>query len=297
MANKPEKSDHKQAVQTAQRAMQLVKDSEAALAKVAAHAPAAPPTLGEGILFLGVPGLVITAGYSVAAFHFPLGIIIGCTGCVSFFIGALYFYRKRLSVMTGLIWLVLSLTFLAPFIWLWYRPAPLELTALSMPGGYAKGALLAGIQWESQFSEARILIENRSDTSYTEIKGSLRTDLTIAAMGSLNKVSNCHFQSTLPGVEIAAPTVSRLGKDGNIEETTPLVLNLATVYQLYCDRLNAHDKIELVLALSAPKPRTPAHWVSADVEYDAFSRTRSATPLRQCLADRCGPILGPDEHP
>jgi hypothetical protein len=100
--------------------------------------------------------------------HFVLGIVIGYLGSVALFIDWLYASR-RLSFQRRILVSSISVLFFALFSWLAFRPAPLVLTGLPMGGGYKSGTVIAGIKWDEKYSEARLIIENKSASSYTDI--------------------------------------------------------------------------------------------------------------------------------
>jgi hypothetical protein len=117
----------------------------------------------------------------------------------------------------------------------------------------------------------------------------------IAQIGSTNQSSQCRSSPTLPGVQLSGGTLRIPGKNGASDETIPMFSpdnkrGFSTVYKLYCDKLAGGDQLEVVLALASPQGRPSPNWISAEVDYDAFGRTRSAEPLRQCLVAKCGDI-------
>jgi hypothetical protein len=289
----PEKSEHKKALQTAQRALQAVRDAEAA-ARAAVPTPDA--TWRGWSIALGIPAAVIGAGFAVLGFHFILGIFIGCVGSILLLLTSLYFSRKQSGAYRFVVSLV-SFAFLGLFAWLWFRPASIEVTAISMSDGYESGTIIAGIKWDEVYSEARLIIENKSDSVYTEINAYVRTDLLITKIGSMNPNSHCQSAPLMP-FQITGATLGIVGKD---KETPERALPLftpesegvrASQFKLHCDKLLPGEIIEAVVALVSSKERVPPKWISAEVEYDAFGRTRSALPLKRCFAEKCDPIPG-----
>jgi hypothetical protein len=286
----PEKGEHKKSVQTLQRALQAVRDAEAV---VKAAVPAADTTWQGWSIALGVP--VIGAGFAILGFQFSLGIIIGCAGSVLLLIASLYFSRKQ-SASHLIVVSFVSFAFLGLFAWLWFRPDSIKITALSMSGGYESGSVIAGIKWNESYSEARLIIENNSSTTYTDINVLVRTDLLITKIGSMNPNSHCQSKPFFP-VQITGGTLSVVEKDNAPGRVIPLFNPeregaLASQFKLYCDKLLSGEIFEALVALVPPKERVPPQWVSADVEFDAFGRRRSAPPLRQCLVERCDQIPG-----
>jgi hypothetical protein len=287
----PEKSEHKKSVQTLQRALQALRDAEA---KVKAAAPTPDTTWQGSSIALGIPAIVIGAGLAILALHFLLGIIIGCAGSVLLLLASLYLSRKqsasrRIVVSLGSFALCLGL-----FAWLWFRPDSIEVTALPMSGGYKSGTVIAGIKWDENYSEARIIIQNNSSTAYTDINALVRTDLFITKIGSMNPNSHCQSRPFTP-FQITGAALNILGKDKTPQRAIPLFTPeregaYGSQFKLYCDKLLAGEMIEAVVALVSPLERIPPQWISAEVEFDAFGRTRSARPLRQCLVDKCGQI-------
>lgn len=164
------------------------------------------------------------------------------------------------------------------------------------------GKPVAGITWSDDYSDSRLVIENKSDSTYTEINAIIRTDLLIAKAGSMNPNSHCQAAAALP-FQLTGGYVAALGSDKRtVEHAVPMFTPeqaehvRASQFRLRCDRILPGEVLEVVvatvpsLAAGAFSGRIPPAWISAEVEYDAFWRTRSALPLRQCLTEKCGVI-------
>jgi hypothetical protein len=248
------------------------------------------PMLRTWAIALGIPTAIFTTGLAVVPFDFWIGVGAAYFGCVVYLVDAIWFGRKawfgdRALICTVPLAAIFLLTFLA------FRPASFLITGLPMPGAYKADTKIAGITWKANYSEIRLILENKSGTSFTNATILVRSDLLIAHVGAMDPAGSCKGAPTLPGVEMAGSVVSRLGNNGEIEESFPGFSenSVATVFRITCDRLAAGRSTELIVAFEGPQPRTPPSWISADAEYEAYGRERT-TSARQCLVGKCPAI-------
>lgn len=117
----------------------------------------------------------------------------------------------------------------------------------------------------------------------------MRTDRTIAKVGSLNPISTCKASLATPGMQIAGATMTIHGKNGAPDQTLSLFDEslgavIETEYKLYCDKLLGGDKLEMLVAVIG----TPS-WISVDTEYEGFGQSR-AKRESFCLISKCATI-------
>jgi hypothetical protein len=251
--------------------------------------PVEPPVRTWGVN-LGIPTAIFTTGFAVVLFDFWIGFAIAYLGCAAYFVDGIWFGRKlsfrdRASICVVPLAATFLLTYLA------FRPATFLITGLPMPGAYKPGTNIAGITWKADYTEIRLVLENKSGTPFTNATVLMRSNLPIAHVGAMNPEGSCRGAPTLPGVEIAGAVVSRLNNSGAIEESVPVFSEgaLATVFKITCDRLAAGQSTELIVAFEGPQPRTPPSWISVEAEYEAYLRVRT-TSARQCLVGKCAAI-------
>lgn len=287
------KSKHKQRAQDRQRDLSLL--IRASTEAVTAAAPKPDRSAIGSWISLGIPVAIIGVGVSILPLTFAGGILLSCLGSIALL--GVSLFQKQSSFQARISSALIAIAFLGLFLWLWFRPAPIQLTATPMPGGYREGANIGGISWKTSYSEGRIVISNQSNSDYVMLKLFIRTDLPIAKAGYNNRSSACQTRPWFPGLSGATVAPSD-GKGDSI----PLFMHdsdtLASDYFITCDRLIAGDQIEIIMALQGPQPLRPAPtWISADLSYDAFGRTRYADVLRQCFVEACKIVSPAFGHP
>jgi hypothetical protein len=256
------------------------------------------PFYREWLVALGLPGVIYGTGLAVLAFHFWLGVVIGYLASAWFLLDWLVVSRRertktRVSVAAIPIGAALLVS------WIAFRPAPIDIRAISLDGNYSDDTVIAGIKWKSKYSDARVILGNETSDQYTNIVLTLRTKLIIVTVGSLSPLSQCQSAPDLPGVSLNGASIVVHGKDGDTSipmftpENGPIA---ATQYKVFCDKILSNERIELVVAtesdlLSGKKAeRSKPSWMSVDVEYDAYGRTHSK-PAELCFAARCDDII------
>lgn len=131
MGSGPKKSEHKKAVQTAQRALQLARE-----AKASGRAETVDDTWLVWAIGFGV-ATILAVGIGILGLYFALAIAINCAGAVLLLPAVLYYSRRQSRLRRAAISLA-PLLVLGIFSWMGLRPAPIDVTAHSMPGGYAR---------------------------------------------------------------------------------------------------------------------------------------------------------------
>jgi hypothetical protein len=261
----------------------------------AERAKKAEPTFRAWAIPLAVPGVIFTAGLAVIPFHFLIGILITALGAISFLIDWLWFARKEHWRRQVFVALLPCAALMLP-VWLWFRPAPLGVFVFRMDENYTDGQMVGGIKWRSDYGEVRVFLQNESGSQYTNIGAVILTDVLIAQIGFLNEFSQCKasYYSKVPiggaGIKPESGTTIPLFESGPVT---------ATEYRIYCDKLLPGDKLESVIALvKGPlqnRYKARPSWISIDIEYDAFGRTRTI-PIRQCLNSACKSIPSPVKY-
>jgi hypothetical protein len=287
----------KQQREAARRAeAKRVRQEKAAKAESLKGGPAKEPaaSVRAWVVALGIPGVFFSAGLAVIPFHFWLGICAAYIGAAIFLIDWwIVSLNEHLSRR-----LLVSAIPVAAFLlisWLAFRPAPLDIIALLLDGNYSTGEMVAGIKWEPSYSEIRLVIRNGSSSQYTNLNVAIRTDIPMAKIGSLNEFSQCKSAAELPGVIIAAPTLTRHGEKGEPDVSIPLTNLAGNQFRLYCDKIIASNTLEAVIAIGAPDAnrKLKPSWISAEAEYEAYFRPNKKT-ITQCLTPPCRNIPLPE---
>jgi len=256
-----------------------------------------PESLIRGWLTaLGLPAALYGAGLCVLAFHFWLGFWIACLGAAWLLGDWLYVSRKESWRVRALISLV-PLALGGLVLWLAFRPADLEISAVALDGNYAKDTMIAGIKWDSKYSDLRVTLQNSQNDPYANIDVTIRTDLSIAKAGSMNSLSQCQFNLDMPGIGLSGATLSIIDKQGRAVDSTPLFTPesehvTATQYKIFCDKILPGEHLEFVIAVSPGLNlvgRKKPSWASVEVNYDAYGRTHNKT-MQYCFEPACSSL-------
>jgi len=153
--------------------------------------------------------------------------------------------------------------------------APLESDAYAMRHGeYAAGTVIAGIKWDSHFTDLRVDIANPSDNDYENVDINMLPDVTDYKAAIVGDNQSCHL---MPNGGLGVASVLK-GKGGATKITFHQVGGQLTAnddvgdifepllnaqYRLQCPRLSAHSSVQIVFALAildghlVPKPQAP----------------------------------------
>ena len=96
------------------------------------------------------------------------------------------------------------------------RGAPLLISAFAQEGDFEEGTVIGGIEWQNNYSEICLNLDNPQYWPYTNIAIIIRSDLPIAKVGALSPHSQCTSASDFP-VNIVAPELKMTGKKGSRE--------------------------------------------------------------------------------
>ena len=162
-----------------------------------------------------------------------------------------------------------------------------------MDEAYPDDLTIAGIKWKSTYSQARVIFEkNQSDEQFTNIDFRIRTSIEIASIGFVSKFSQCNASAIIPTLSFSNPVIFTIDANGR-KIAVPLDGNhpsMPTIYRVFCDRIIARDKLEVVVA-AVPKLGTPANsgkptWMAINGTFDGLGRSRALSE-GACLIDKC----------
>jgi hypothetical protein len=221
-------------------------------------------------VIVGVPIAFIAIGFAMAmttVSYFSFGIVIATMGVVWLLV---YWYiaiqtvGALLSILAAGVVIILFLMKLAPLV----------MSSFALEDDFEQGTVIGGIDWQNNYSEIRLNLDNPQYLAYENISLLIMANLPIANVGSLSTLSKCTYK--LYTGQIIAPELKILGKDGS---TIPLLTpeskgTMADQYQIFCDRALGRNNLELIIA-TVPglfrKQRETASWHAA-----AFGERRGA---------------------
>jgi hypothetical protein len=126
---------------------------------------------------------------------------------------------------------------------------------------------------------------------YSNYEVYLTTNQLMAEVGVDGGRNNCMAEAKIPHLEIASPALSFVDKDGKVV-TVPLQLSkpgqkgFSTFYRIECDKLGAHSKIDVVLAVIRKDPAAKLTWAALSARYIAANQPRLYT-AEQCFLSSC----------
>jgi hypothetical protein len=234
-----------------------------------------------GYISLGAPAVLVGVGYSLATAggpYFWSGVIVANSAFAWVLADWWIFSRASSSSKRLLLAALVSVFFAGGFDWMAFRPAPLGVFLIAEDRNYPTGTEIFGIKWENGLSELRMLVTDESGGDYSNLQILVRSDLMIRAAGSDS--SSCLYGSWLP-TQLGAETLT------SEETSTPIVHSFATVYKISCDKLAAHGKLEVVLAvLKGGSNRPKPSWATGRATYRIAGSTRTKE-FSQCFVSSC----------
>jgi hypothetical protein len=129
-------------------------------------------------------------------------------------------------------------------VYLYFHPHRC-VSAMSVPGEYPNGTVIAGIQWRSEFTELDVQIGGAQRT-YNDLNLVIQPDFPIAKMAQTSNISGVSFEDKL---SVTAHEMLIEGATGN-QRANPLVL-VATDegYRVRCEKLPAGAMLKIVMAI------------------------------------------------
>jgi hypothetical protein len=223
---------------------------------------------------VGIPIAFVGFGLTLAmatVSYFSIGIIIAIAGII----WLLVYWSTKIRTMGSLI-SILSAAVVVLLLLL--RGAPLLISAFAQEGDFEEGTVIGGIEWQNNYSEIRLNLDNPQYWPYTNIAIIIRSDLPIAKVGALSPHSQCTSASDFP-VNIVAPELKITGKKGS-RETLPLFTPespgvISDQYKILCNKISGKSNLELLIAVVPglfQKHRETAYWLSVVAEYEAFGK-------------------------
>jgi len=224
---------------------------------------------------------------------FTLGTCVAYAG-IAWLLFDWWHFSEELIPKLRLLGTISTITIALIITWVVFRPAPLTISLLPINENYAEGTDLAGIKWSSKYSGFRVVLRNDADFQYTNIEFLIRTDVMIAAVGFNAKFSQCAAKPTLIGADISGVSIGVPDKDGSTK-AIPLDLSLANVYKIFCDKILAHDPLEIVVATRRNLVTGGFDAASAVAIRGAFEGFLRSRPLAksECLIQGCTPVMLP----
>jgi hypothetical protein len=208
----------------------------------------------ERLISLGIPPVFVGVGLALMVYSnfFWSGVIVVYFGLGFFLVAAIKL--RGISTRKQLYFSIGSLFFILGFSWIVFRPSPLQITMYLAGSGYKSGEM-GGINWEPEFGDLRITIENPTDRDYSDLNLSLNPG------GHPYQVIKMVETTTAPKVEFyaedpQAPIISLGTPSGNIP-IIPSGDRPAPLYRIRCDKLPRHSKVEIVAAIARFNPPLP----------------------------------------
>jgi hypothetical protein len=141
--------------------------------------------------------------------------------------------------------------------------AELSLSALATNIGYQEKANVAGIEWNKEYADVRIVIKSHYRYPMLNLDVTVQTmepNELFEAMAQTSSISGVEFHNPPPPIEF--PDIKILGKNGergsvkpDFDEAMAKMWKSGTWYRIYCPRLEPDDK--LTITAVTWKPNAP----------------------------------------
>lgn len=175
--------------------------------------------------------------------------------------------------------------------WL-FRPAPVEIRAISTVPIYGPGSVVNGIEWSDAYSELRFSLKNPSGTDYDDLDVEISTDLIIEAVGRVDGLASCVAVPLSGGIPFTIQPMQGGVPVGPVAVSPPGGAD--QTYRIRCEKLPARSQNDFVVALSVFNPfvngippaklygpRRVASWFTAKLRFSTLARPRSVV-ISQC---------------
>jgi len=252
----------------------------------------------------------IAAGIPIGAIYL-LGVAMMVGGQLFFVFGPIFahvaglllawdwwVYSRRLPQTHRFIGMIVpgGLLFLSSY--LAFRPAPIDISFDSPNIEYEPGSVLHGISWDPVYSEATIMIINKTENEYDNIDIFIKTDIEIAQVAIISDSAKC---DATPDVRLDITGILPNNKAIPLTQTaTPAIIS--PIYRVVCDKIIGKSSVFIEIALlslnstingrqlsTLVASRVSPTWVLIDASYDGLGRRRRETP-HQCFKLACGPV-------
>jgi len=168
-----------------------------------------------------------------------------------------WFKKQSLPVRSVEILLMLSILMLCN-VAVVFAPAPLEVTSYVRPTAHLHDNVIAGVSWDSHFTDLRVALENTTDNEYHDIDVIITPDNWSYKASMAHSTSRCE----LSRIDSEVIGVARIGTAGTLTVTAPRIgdmydsqgntysiLGTKGGYRLRCPVLPSHFAVEIVFAL------------------------------------------------
>jgi len=210
---------------------------------------------------LGLPALAAGVGMTLTGYtNFWIGIAIAAIAMAILTVEWYSFSRpfRWWYQATGYAVVVLVAAWLLYII---FRPIGINITFLDIPETFPDGTLIAGVAWNKNYHQLRLIIENNNDSDqFTNISFLVRTNITIVAIGFNARFGHCDAETTLyPAIRVSSPIITRV-TPGQEPVSMPLYPTMGTTFKVFCDRIIGGEQAEIVLAtVNSPTSPLPSH--------------------------------------
>lgn len=208
---------------------------------------------------------IIIGGWQLMATYYITGVIIAYCGFVLCLVECITESKLRGSpfLRSGAIAIVLIFASIFSFKVV-FISAPLNFDSYAMRNGdYPSGTVIAGIPWNSHFTDLRVWVTNPTENDYDEVylsvqpdrwnyKAAIVTENTGCQLNSLGGVSVLQASNIIGGA--TKVTGHREGDVFEAEDNSGDVFeHLITRggYRLFCPKFPAHYAVQIVFALAA----------------------------------------------
>jgi hypothetical protein len=156
-----------------------------------------------------------------------------------------------------------ALVFICGFV---YACDPLTIRPANIIGDKPEGTKIAGIVWNSAYSDLRVRIENNTDNDYHNLDLILSADHFIVAEAETTNARGVQVYNTVKSADLI--TVTATSQDGKktILPDDQVMLFTGGI-RVTCDKLIKHGGlIEIVLALAQPRPEFQIPAIAHDAQ-------------------------------
>lgn len=166
------------------------------------------------------------------------------------------------------------------------QKTPIQVMARINPWDYQNDTKIAGIKWQSGFSDVRILVANATSEDFTNVDILIQPETGIAKAAVISAFARCDIA---PAINAPYPVALMIGKDGKVLASHPEESEAETIipiYRAHCEKLPPNTQIEIVIATAIPMDvdavgsifnphRRDPKWVDVKATYKVSAETRT----------------------
>jgi hypothetical protein len=232
--------------------------------------------LGVATLSLGGAGLMEGISFSWSAFFVASGLVLLIIDP----------WIEPTLLDHSVLWRIGCSLFFAALLFLFanfvvFLPSPLNVRARDYNNDYSPDTVIAGIKWESEYSDLRLVFENPTDNAYKNLDVTIEPGVFVVAEAQTTNLSGVQVFNTDRGQDIPSisQTDAKTGRPSYVKQGDYVLYSQAV--RVLCETLPKHTEFEVVLALDNPPngtsktrppfggPRTPSKVVIINGTYES----------------------------